>query len=58
MPDPHLMRKIETATSREELDGIVAGFDARGELMPEDARNAITFRRAELDRQSMRASRR
>lgn len=58
MPDPRLIRKIETATSREELDGMIAAFDARGELMPEDARHAIARRRAEIQRAEMGVSRR
>lgn len=51
MTDPHLVRKIETATSQAELDGIRDAFKARGEQMPGEGVEALARRRAELARE-------
>lgn len=48
MTDPHLLTKIATATSGEELDGIRKGFTDRGEEPPSEAVQALARRRAEL----------
>lgn len=50
MTDPHLVSKIETATTEAELDAIRDAFKARGEEMPSDGVKALALRRVELAR--------
>lgn len=46
--DPHILSKIATATTHEELDGIRMGFQYQGREPDADVVQAIARRRAEL----------
>lgn len=48
--DPHLVDKINAATSNRELDGLRDAFRARGEEMPGPAVQALALRRVELQK--------